>query len=87
MRSSWRAKRRSSHIYCRTIVQDGIACHIVANESLMRTHKLENQDGAIGLATGFPDGFVKGSAMDSFGSGMRRRPGGQGVCVGRCELG
>lgn len=57
-------------------VQDGAACCIVANESFVRTHKLENQAiemVAIGLATDVPDAFAGRSAMDSVGYGMTRR--------------
>ena len=57
-------------------VQDGAACCIVANESFVRAHKLENQAiemVAIGLATDVPDAFAGRSAMDSVGYGMTRR--------------
>jgi sterol carrier protein 2 len=63
--------------YCRTaIVQDGAACCIVANESFVRAHKLENQAiemVATGLATDVPDALAGRSAMDSVGYGMTRR--------------
>ncbi|KAI0274018.1 thiolase-like protein [Russula aff. rugulosa BPL654] len=55
---------------------DGAACCIVANESFVRAHKLENQAiemVAIGLATDGPDAFAGRSAMDSVGYGMTRR--------------
>jgi sterol carrier protein 2 len=57
-------------------VQDGAACCIVANESFVRGHKLENQAiemVAIGLATDVPDALAGHSAMDSVGYGMTRR--------------
>jgi hypothetical protein len=51
---------------------------MVANESLVRTHKLENQATemvaiGIGLVTDFPYAFAGRSAMDSVGYGMTCR--------------
>lgn len=56
--------------------QDGAACCILANESFVREHKLENQAielVATGLATDYPDAFAGRSAMETVGYRMTQR--------------
>jgi sterol carrier protein 2 len=56
--------------------QDGAACNIVASESFVRSHGLENQAIEIvaqALATDTPDAFTGDDAMAVVGYGMSKR--------------
>jgi sterol carrier protein 2 len=56
--------------------QDGAACCILANESFVHEHKLENQAielVATGLGTDYPDAFAGRSAMETVGYRMTQR--------------
>jgi hypothetical protein len=62
--------------YTEYLSQDGAACCILANESFVHEHKLENQAielVATGLATDYPDAFSGRSAMETVGYRMTQR--------------